>query len=105
MQANAETRQLGDALNEDSEVPAYMPTIVDAPEYGWHNEEIFDESDLRFWPGLDALPEEYLASIQRRGFDSETQAERHEWEDRRIAEFQRLMDEVGDEFPDAPDAW
>jgi hypothetical protein len=82
--------------------PAVPPTFINAPEHGWNNVEVIDETDVRFWPGMDNIYDVYWAEKGRNGFIGETRAERDEWEARVAAEYQREMEKLDEMFGSDP---
>ena len=90
----SETQPPDDDLVENDILPAVPPTFIHAPEHGWNNVEIIDETDIRFWPGLENISDDYWAGVTRNAFAGETRDERKAWEDHVAAEYQREMEKL-----------
>ncbi|EAT92538.2 hypothetical protein SNOG_01043 [Parastagonospora nodorum SN15] len=88
------TEQVGAEIDP----PAVAPTFINAPEHGWNNVEVIDETDVRFWPGMDNIDEVYWAEKGRNAFIGETKAERDEWEAHVATEYQREMEKLDEMF-------
>lgn len=97
-QPTPETQQPPDYPAEEDILPGVPSTCINAPEHGWNNVEVIDESDVRFWPGMDNIYDVYLAEQGRKSFPGETKAEREEWEAHVAAEYQREMEKLDDMF-------
>ncbi|KAH4421501.1 hypothetical protein HBI56_000840 [Parastagonospora nodorum] len=88
------TEQVGAEIDP----PAVAPTFINAPEHGWNNVEVIDETDVRFWPGMDNIDDVYWAEKGRNAFIGETKAERDEWEAHVATEYQREMEKLDEMF-------